>query len=367
MAPLRIAGENVDPLAWALTFAVGALGGFVAKEIGAPLPMLTGSVFLLGAISVFGFHTRGRPPIFPMWIRMFLMPIIGLSIGAAFTPEILEQALGWWPTLLALCIFIPAVHLLGFYGYHYLGGIERRTAYYASVPGGLIEAIAMGEEAGADVRMMGALQFMRLILCLMLVPLAFTILNGGSVGSAAGAVLVRGDDALTFINVIEIIGLGALGFFGGRKLGFPAFIVTGPLTVSAIAHLSGLTDVVPPGWSVQLTQLVIGVSLGTRFVGMLPSAFLKALKLAFVNILGTMILAVLVSLALHRAVGQKTEAVTLAFAPGGVAEMSLVAVSLEISVVYVTAHHVLRIVLSITQAKFFSRYLLRDYAKPEKS
>ncbi|MCF3932450.1 AbrB family transcriptional regulator [Acuticoccus sp. M5D2P5] len=364
MAPLRIAGENVNLLAWSLTFAVGAAGGFAAKFIGAPLPMLTGSVFLVGFISVFGFHTRGRPPIFPMWIRLFFMPIIGLSIGAAFTPEIMREAINWWPTLLALCVFIPTVHMLGFIGYSRFGGIEPRTAYYASIPGGLIEAIAMGEEAGGDVRMMGALQFMRLILCVMLVPLAFTILSGGSVGSAAGAVLVRGDDSVTLSHIVELVALGAIGFFGGRLLRLPAYIITGPILVSGIAHLSGWTNVIPPAWSVEMTQLVVGVSLGTRFVGMAPKAFVTALKLAFANILMTMILAVLASLALHRAVGQKTEAVTLAFAPGGVAEMSLVAVSLEISVVYVTAHHVLRIVLSIMQAKFFSRYVLPPVESP---
>ena len=50
-------------------------------------------------------------------------------------------------------------------------------------------------------------------------------------------------------------------------------------------------------------------------------------------------------------------AVFLAFAPGGLAEMGLIALSLQMSVVYVTAHHVLRIVLSVLIAQFLSRRL----------
>ena len=41
----------------------------------------------------------------------------------------------------------------------------------------------------------------------------------------------------------------------------------------------------------------------------------------------------------------------LAFAPGGVVEMSLIAISLEISVLYVTVHHVARILLAVLFAK----------------
>ena len=56
-------------------------------------------------------------------------------------------------------------------------------------------------------------------------------------------------------------------------------------------------------------------------------------------------------------VGERFEAVVLAFAPGGLAEMSLVAVSLQISVIYVSAHHVARILLSVTFARLFARFI----------
>ena len=50
-------------------------------------------------------------------------------------------------------------------------------------------------------------------------------------------------------------------------------------------------------------------------------------------------------------------AVFLAYAPGGLAEMSLVALSLNMSVIYVTAHHVLRIVLAVSFAKLGKRFI----------
>jgi putative tricarboxylic transport membrane protein len=59
----------------------------------------------------------------------------------------------------------------------------------------------------------------------------------------------------------------------------------------------------------------------------------------------------------HWLAGEPLSAAFLAFAPGGLAEMSLVALSLNMSVIYVTVHHVLRIVLAISFAKLGQRLL----------
>jgi uncharacterized membrane protein AbrB (regulator of aidB expression) len=64
---------------------------------------------------------------------------------------------------------------------------------------------------------------------------------------------------------------------------------------------------------------------------------------------------------LHGFVDQNWTAVFLAFAPGGLAEMSLIALSLQISVIYVTAHHVLRIVLAVLAARYLAGHVLAPH------
>ena len=61
------------------------------------------------------------------------------------------------------------------------------------------------------------------------------------------------------------------------------------------------------------------------------------------------------ALLLRALVGEPVTAVFLAYAPGGLAEMSLIALSLHMSVIYVTAHHVVRIVLAVSFAKLGRR------------
>ncbi|MCC5968641.1 MAG: AbrB family transcriptional regulator [Pararhodobacter sp.] len=58
--------------------------------------------------------------------------------------------------------------------------------------------------------------------------------------------------------------------------------------------------------------------------------------------------------------GEPVPAVILAFAPGGITEMSLVALSLQLSAVYVTMHHLLRIVLAVIVARLGLALLPRE-------
>ena len=55
--------------------------------------------------------------------------------------------------------------------------------------------------------------------------------------------------------------------------------------------------------------------------------------------------------------GQPVTAGFLAFAPGGLAEMSLIALSLKVGAVYVAVHHVVRIVVSVSVAKIGVRWI----------
>ncbi|MFM2355790.1 MAG: hypothetical protein RLZZ528_1526, partial [Pseudomonadota bacterium] len=133
--------------------------------------------------------------------------------------------------------------------------------------------------------------------------------------------------------------------------------VTGPILLSGAAHVAGLVQGAPPVWLVWAAQVVIGTSLGVRFSGLPRGAFRRGLALAALNVAITCTVAFGIALSLHGAVGEPASALFLAFAPGGLVEMGLVALSLNMSPLYVTAHHVLRIVMAVTVARIGSRWI----------
>lgn len=341
----------------ALTLAAGWAGGLVASWLHLPLPMLLGSLLVVATASVVAVRPLGHLPQFPMKLRQMFIPIIGVSIGGAFRPEIVAEAATWWPSMLALALFIPAVHLLGFRALVATGRTDRVTAFFGTAPGGLIEAVQMGEEMGADPRMLTMLQFMRLILTIVLVPIAFTILTGHAVGSAGGMVMTGADAPLTPRDVAILTACAVAGAWLGIRLRLPAGWIFGPILLSGAVHLAGLTQTVPPAWLISVVQVVIGTGLGVRFAGMPPRQFLLALRLAAINVAISISVAAAVAFALGPSVGESPAAVFLAFAPGGLAEMVLIALSLQVSVVYVSVHHILRILLAITLARAMAPWL----------
>ncbi|MBW6506435.1 MAG: AbrB family transcriptional regulator [Rhodobacteraceae bacterium] len=345
--------EGIHLPTLALTLALGTGGGFLARALHLPLPMLLGSLLAVAAAALAGLRPFGHLPQFPPGLRQGFVPIIGVAIGGNFTPQILAEARLWWPSLLALCVFIPTAHLLSYRALRASGQLDPITAFFGAAPGGLTETVLMGEEMGADVAMLTMLQFLRLILTIIVVPLGFTIATGHAVGSAGGASLVVAH-VLSLADWGWILGAAALGLVLGRASRMPAGVITGPILVSAAMHLSGLSDASPPGWTIMATQIVIGTSLGVRFAGMPARNFVLALRLAGVNVTIFIALAAGFSFALAKFVHEPVAAVFLAFAPGGLTEMALIALSLQMSVIYVTAHHVLRIVLAVALARGFA-------------
>ncbi len=346
--------RGVDLTALAVTLVLGAIGGIIAHWLHLPLGYLLGSLTVVGLTAAMGWQPFGRAMVLPARLRFSFVPVIGVAIGGAFTPAVAREALGWGPSLLALCIFVPLAHGIGFLIYR-RGGLPRAEAFFGAVPGGLIESVQLGEEAGADVRLLTVLQFLRLILTIISVPMMFWALTGQAVGSASGARMVGADAALGFSDVAVLVAAGLVGVAVGRGLRLPGWIITGPILMSSFVHVMGWVEGVPPGWLVAGTQVVLGTGLGARFAGVDWAMLGRAGRLALVNGVVALLLAFGFAQALHLWVGEPVAAVFLAFAPGGLAEMSLIALSLQMSVIYVTAHHVARIVLAVTVARMFWR------------
>lgn len=341
------------------TLALGAAGGGAAMALHLPLGMLLGALMAVGVASALGARVGGRPLAVPQHWRFALVPVIGVAIGASFTPALVAQAPRWAFSIGALLVFVPLAHVMGYLIFARWGGLARPTAFYAAMPGGLMESLHLGEEAGADIQMLTLLQFLRLILCIVLVPVIFTIGTGHAVGSAAGTAMPGADVTAGPVDWLVMIAAGVIGMIGGKAARLPAHIIVGPILASAAAHMAGLTAAAPPGWTILVTQWVVGTSLGARFAGIRGRTLWLALRLSLAAAAAMLTMGYGAALALHGLVDQPVAALFLAYAPGGISEMSLVALSLQISAVFVSVHHVVRVMIAIAMARFLAGRLLR--------
>lgn len=355
--------RTTDQIALCLTLGLGAIGGTLAHLAHLPLGYLLGSVVFVGLAAALNLRPFGRQITLPARLRFSFVPVIGVAIGGAFTPEVARAALGWGPSLLALCLFVPCAHYLGYRIYR-AGGLAPAEAFFGAVPGGLIESVQLGEEAGADVRLLTVLQFLRLILTILTVPMIFWALTGQVVGSASGAQMTGAGVSLTPGDVGLMLMAGIVGVALAKVLRVPGYIIIGPLAISALLHGLGLAQGIPPGWLITLTQIVLGTGLGARFVGVETALLRRAARLAVLNGAAALVLAFAFAGAVHLIAGEPVAAAFLAFAPGGLAEMSLIALSLHMSAIYVTVHHVARIFLAVSIAKLGAERLTKTAGRP---
>ncbi len=340
--------RNLHPMIQTFaTIALALAGGSLAHAIDTPLPWMLGALVATGTASFLGLRIAGDPLHAPGWLRQVFVPVIGVAIGATVTPEVLENTRTWWPSLIAVVPFVVIVQYLNYLLLRRVGGYDPATAFFAASPGGLVEAVLTGERNGGNVPVMATQHFIRVTLTVAALPILLTLFADH--GTATGSPLTGGDP-FAFPPVRDGLLLAAaaiLGTWAAPRLRLPASVLIGPFLASAILHSTGITDAAVPRFLVAMAQMVIGMTLGLRFVDLDKRAFLRGLALAAPAVTVGLAVAALFTAGLRAFVDAPSPAVFLALAPGGVAEMSLISVSFGLDPAFVATHHILRIFVSI--------------------
>lgn len=336
-----------------LIFGSGLIGAFTARAIGLPLPFLLGSLIATAAMALTLSAQSGKPLFYPKLLRETFVGVIGTMIGSTFTSDVVSMAPTLIVTLCAMIVFVGLAQGVNYSIFRYLGRYDRPTAAYSAMPGGLIEAVELGERAGGDVETLSIQHFVRIVLVIVTVPLLFLAFTGEAVGSAAGETLQKTPS--DWQDWVLIAALTPVGFVLGRSLRLPAAPLIGPLVLTAGLQSAGFVDLQGPQLLLNTAQLVVGAGLGARFANSTPRRLLVALGLGLVSVTVTLAIASILSLALEPYVPFSFQTLLVSFAPGGVTEMSLVALSIGASPVLVSTHHLFRILFTVSVAGLLTR------------
>lgn len=333
----------------ALALIIGAAGGFGFYLLGLPLPWMLGALFATMTASV-----ANAPVIAPARIRPAVVAVIGVLLGSRFTPDVLQQASAWGATVAILMVYVVAVALVVVPFYRFVGKFDWVTAYFAGMPGGLTEMIEIGEANGAKPAPIILAHSLRIVVTISLIAFWFRIVQGHDVGASA----VRTDAALSWLDAGVMLASAVAGSALGGWLRFPAPAFLGPLLVSAVLHLTGLTASVPPTLLVNAAQVILGTVLGCRFLGISARTLVPATLLSIGATVLTLGLAFAGGLAMHAVAGSPIDQALLAMAPGGLTEMGLIALAIHADVAFVALHHVVRILFVIVLAPLAFRVII---------
>jgi len=282
--------------------------------------------------------------------------LVGAVIGALVQLATLLRIASDWPSVVlvtfgTLAISVAAGRLLALDR-----DVSPVTGAFALVAGGASGIVALARELGADDRVVTIVQYLRVLLVLLAMPLVtgFVFHPPTGAGSLAGS-HTRWLPDLTFVVLAVVIGL-----LLQRVVTAPATALLGPMLVAVALSASGvLGHVSVPTALENLGYALIGVRVGLRFTRASLRSIARLLPLATALIVAVIVACGLLGLLLAEVTGTDRLTAYLATTPGGLFAVLATAADSGSDVTYVLAVQVIRVFAMLLLAPLLGRWFRR--------
>jgi uncharacterized protein len=321
-------------LALGLCAASGALFAWLRL----PLPWMIGPLTAMALCNFAGAALRA-----PRGGREIGQVVIGTALGLYFTPLVAREVVSYWPLLIGAGLFAVALGAFAGWILSHVAGIDRTTAFFASVAGGAAEMTLLGERYGARPDRVAIAQSVRILAVVIVVPFALTY------SGAHGEVLFQQTPLpLAWDGLVVLLGIATLAAVALNATGMPNAFMFGPLAVVVALTANDVQFSSVPTLLSNAAQVALGCVLGARFQRRSFESTPRFLGGVLVSVALAMVIAAGFAAGLAWASGLPVASLVLATAPGGIAEMCITAKVLQLGVPLVTAAHVTRVAVLIT-------------------
>ena len=338
-------------LDWSAVLVGGIAAGVVFTLLDVPSAPLFG-----GLVAGLGRALLGRTRLtLPRPAGIGAQAAIGASIGALVQTDTLRTIAEHWLPVLAVTIATLLVSLMAGQLMRLQRGISPVTGAISMIAGGASGITAMARDLGADEQVVAVLQYLRVLLIVIAMPIVATTVYGASAGPGT---VPAGDGPgwpadLLFTAVCVVVGV-----FLGRLTRLPVGSLLGPMAVAAALDLTGLSRgaSVPP--LVEAAGfLVIGLQVGLGFTRASLKLVGRALPLALVLILGVVAVCAGLGVVLSHVAGVSLLDGYLATTPGGLYAVLATATGSGADATFVLAVQVLRLFVMLFTAPLLARLL----------
>ena len=336
------------------TLAVAAVGGLALGYLGMPAGFLSGSILAVACASL-----AGRPMSIPTPLMRALMVLIGISLGAVVTPATLNGMTTYPLSIATLIVAMSAVSFGGTVYLRVVHGWDTLTAYLAAAPGGLSQVMGLAAEFDADMRAIAIVQTVRVTIVAVGLPAGLAMLGlAGHATRGMGGTF----DPSKLDELAVLVVASSVAALIAYRIRFPGGLLFGAMLTSAALHGSGLIHVVMPWWVTNSVMVAFGAVTGSRFAGTPMRMLLHFIGAAFGSFAVAVAITAVFAAALVGILHLPVAEVMIAYAPGAVDAMMLLALALNLDPVYVGAHHLVRIFfVSLTMP------IVARYTRPPKS
>lgn len=278
------------------------------------------------------------------------MALVGLNVGFSISHGHLTDVVSSFPVFAFLTFFLLLCGTFIGYIYSRLSKTNLLTALLATVPGGVGMMSAIAADYNRNVPLVAMVQAIRVTTVVFLIPLIARMLSGNQIYSqtlpVSGTLLNLEPSQLGLLLISLLFGI--LGVYIAVLCKIPAgeffgAIVAGIAFNPILTLFGGNIDYALPPLVNIIGQMLLGITIG-EYWGDKPTLGKKSVAYAFVSVAMTLLTGVAATILAMQLTSWDWLTCLLVTAPGGSAEMILVALALHHNVEIVTAGHLVRLI-----------------------
>jgi hypothetical protein len=337
------------------TLLIAGTGGVLFNLAKFPAGWIAGSMICCAAAAL-----AGRPLGLPNNLARGFYIVLGMSIGAVATPQTVLGMASWPLSIAAVTIAMGAVTVGTVIYLKRVHDWDTLPAVFAGSPGGLSQVMVLAAEHGLELRGIAIVQSVRVVILAVCVPAGL-----GLAGLAGPTRLPIGSVAIMDApwELVIMIGFSVALALALLRAGFPGGLIFGPMVVSGILHGGGYVHVTFPPWFASVAMVALGAVAGSRFTGTPFSLMLSYLGAAIGSFFVAVVIAAAFALAVTQLLSLHVGDVVVAYAPGSIDAMMILALALHLDPVFVGAHHLARVFTVTLALPIITRALAPARAK----
>ena len=331
--------ENFKDL-FSLNFLIVLIISFpsavIAEYLKIPLAWMLGPMLAISIATLSGLKLK-----MPKLALSIILIILGLYIGNYIDKKLLYQTHKWIGTsaimfiYIMICIVFVSKYLEKFAKY------EKKTSFFSAAPGGLGPLVMLAEHEKSDISQVATSHLIRLIVIITVFPFVVDQFSNET---------VLADEQFSFLDqnhyhLIYLIFASLVLIFLFDRLKIPAPLLSGTLVASGILQISNLAYYQLPTQSIDFGLLILGASVGCRFAGKTLHEVYLNTKHSVVATLLLVLFSVIAAIAASFVIDKNFFSLLLAYCPGGIYEVAVIAIAFDLDPEFVAFHHIIRLLM----------------------
>ena len=331
--------ENFKDL-FSLNFLIVLIISFpsaiIAEYFKVPLAWMLGPMLTISIATLGGLKLK-----MPKLALSIILIVLGLYIGNYIDEKLLYQTHKWIGTsaimfiYIMVCIIFVSKYLEKFAKY------EKKTSFFSAAPGGLGPLVMLAEHEKSDISQVATSHLIRLIVIITVFPFVVDQFSKET---------ILADEEFNFLNqnhyhLIYLISFSLILIFLFDRLKVPAPLLSGTLVASGILQISNLAYYQLPSQSIDFGLLILGASVGCRFAGKTLHEVYSNTKHSVVATLLLVLFSVIAAIAASFIIDKNFFSLLLAYCPGGIYEVAVIAIAFDLDPEFVSFHHIIRLLM----------------------